>query len=883
MGMQEKPADLVRACSESLKQQPGNAQLLRARASAYSKLGELEAAVADYTAIINGAREADAGIYFLRGLAYEKLERAEDALRDYNTVLRREPSHASAMFRRANLVSCMGHVSGAMELYEQAIQQDATNKATPSVPARSASRNALSSALRSGIQVEGHTSSRSSSRISARSSSRPGSRELSRKSSQASLGLGSDQDLLPPVTPSERLRAATPGSHFPLPPVGMPGEATPSFSAESKSWGRGAAGYPEDEREASLSSQFSGSGFSKYSSVSTGLFLVQFRPHRAQKPLFQPQKSLEEEIRESTQTMVTMMAREAVRAQLQQVCAGAVPGEPAGGVERGGVAAERGVYSREAAGPLAVPTRVSPVSQPADRLLRLRNEALQRKHAGDYVSAVSLYTDILELEPTSHDVYSGRAGCYLALDNKKAALRDYESALKCLQASAGRRGSGDQGRLSGQGSATPSPENACLQAGVLCSIASVRSALGEHKAALELLGRGLGLLAGQAGNSASLAMQLLLARAACKKQTGDLPGAISDCTDVLSKPCCEVSGEFLQAQGLQAGPVQSHLLAHMTRAQCNGQLGNRIEAVRDYTQAIERDSGIAALYHNRGTLYDQQGRADDALSDYSRSIELNPSAAESYNCRGLLYSSRKQYAQALDDFTSAISLRGKENYVYWANRADVSKDKGDYDKALADYETALRLNPTSRSCQDGRGYCLRKKGEYRKAIEVYTGMLSQLLSDAGYSNLVERVFPAICSPGSPAAKQEPLDTTALKMSAESFGRLDKILINRGYCLAKAGEISQAILDYGAVVQHDGSNLHAIYNRGILFDRQGKFEDAIRDFSQVISLNPADPQAYFSRGSSYDSLGLYDEAMRDYSVALLKESRNAKPPKPRPQR
>jgi len=312
-------------------------------------------------------------------------------------------------------------------------------------------------------------------------------------------------------------------------------------------------------------------------------------------------------------------------------------------------------------------------------------------------------------------------------------------------------------------------------------------------------------------------------------------------------------------------------------------LGNRAEAIRDYTEAIEREPSISVLYHNRGTLYDQQGRADDALSDYTKSIELNPSAAESYNCRGLLYSSRKQYVQALEDFTSAISIRGKENYVYWANRADVSKDKGDFDHALSDYETALRLNPNSRSCQDGRGYCLRKKGEYKKAVEVYTSMLSQLLSDAGYSAVAERLIRSADATRLQTQEQEPLDITKFKLSADAFGRLDKILINRGYCLAKAGEIARAIADYGAVVSHDATNIHAIYNRGILFDRQGKFQEAVHDFSQVIQLNPADPQAYFSRGSSYDSLGMYDEAMRDYSTALSKESRSGKPPKPRQQR
>ncbi len=53
------------------------------------------------------------------------------------------------------------------------------------------------------------------------------------------------------------------------------------------------------------------------------------------------------------------------------------------------------------------------------------------------------------------------------------------------------------------------------------------------------------------------------------------------------------------------------------------------------------------------------------------------------------------------------------------NRGVAYKLKGEYDRALPDYEEAIRLNPNSAKPYNNRGIIYRIKGDYDRAIADY--------------------------------------------------------------------------------------------------------------------------------------------------------------------
>jgi lipoprotein NlpI len=69
---------------------------------------------------------------------------------------------------------------------------------------------------------------------------------------------------------------------------------------------------------------------------------------------------------------------------------------------------------------------------------------------------------------------------------------------------------------------------------------------------------------------------------------------------------------------------------------------------------------------------------------------------------------------------TALIESGQETPIYQAiafyNRGTAYGHKGEYDKAIADYDAALRLKPDDPAAFSNRGSAYRHKGEYDKAI-----------------------------------------------------------------------------------------------------------------------------------------------------------------------
>ncbi|GBG77225.1 hypothetical protein CBR_g23552 [Chara braunii] len=79
--------------------------------------------------------------------------------------------------------------------------------------------------------------------------------------------------------------------------------------------------------------------------------------------------------------------------------------------------------------------------------------------------------------------------------------------------------------------------------------------------------------------------------------------------------------------------------------------GNYIEAVADFTRAIELDPKNADFYHNRGFSYRKLGKFEEAISDYTMAIKLNPQHCRAYYNRAFSYDRMKNYEAAIADYT----------------------------------------------------------------------------------------------------------------------------------------------------------------------------------------------------------------------------------------
>jgi len=123
------------------------------------------------------------------------------------------------------------------------------------------------------------------------------------------------------------------------------------------------------------------------------------------------------------------------------------------------------------------------------------------------------------------------------------------------------------------------------------------------------------------------------------------------------------------------------------------------------------DRVVARLIFVRGASL---RNSEATIELYSRAIALDPDFSTAYNNRGLAYYDKGDYDRAIADYDQAIQLEPDATTYY--SRGLAYYYKGDYDRAIADYDQAIKLKPDYAIAYRSRGRAYRKKGDYDRAI-----------------------------------------------------------------------------------------------------------------------------------------------------------------------
>src|SRR5262245_55977091 len=169
---------------------------------------------------------------------------------------------------------------------------------------------------------------------------------------------------------------------------------------------------------------------------------------------------------------------------------------------------------------------------------------------------------------------------------------------------------------------------------------------------------------------------------------------------------------------------------------------------------------------------------------------------------------------------------GRSIPLVYYNRANAYyDDKGDYDRAIADYDQVIRLDPKHALAYSYRGSAYRHKGEYDRAIADFD--------------------------------------QAIKLDPKSVYAYN----NRGNVYYLKGEHDRAIADYDQTIRLDPKHVAAHNNRGNAYFDKREYDRAIADYGQAIRLDPLYTAAYVGRGLAYEEKGDEARARADFNGAL----------------
>lgn len=287
------------------------------------------------------------------------------------------------------------------------------------------------------------------------------------------------------------------------------------------------------------------------------------------------------------------------------------------------------------------------------------------------------------------------------------------------------------------------------------------------------------------------------------------------------------------------------------------------------------------------------GKPDVAISACERvlnSAKTDSVRVQGHIQRGNAYSTLGQYQRALADYEAALKIE-PENFTAMINRSAELIRMGRDGDALLQLDQATRLNPASALPFNNRAIVHLKMGKTAEAlaaantaIELDPAVaLAYNARSLAYQRLGQ-IRDALIDIDR-AIALEGKNEIFLERRAELYAmnrETDKAIADlttlieanpaetdyynsRGVVRARAGAVEDALADFTAAIERKADSA-ALYNRGFILEKAGKTSLALKDYDAALELDPDFAVVHAARGLLKLKLGHKDEALTDLRTA-----------------
>lgn len=294
--------------------------------------------------------------------------------------------------------------------------------------------------------------------------------------------------------------------------------------------------------------------------------------------------------------------------------------------------------------------------------------------------------------------------------------------------------------------------------------------------------------------------------------------------------------------------------AYGTRAQVYLNLEDTIQALKDYSQAINIVPDDDRFYNQRAQVYYEQGKYDladkdylkmislkegdvmgymgigrnanaqkryeDAIKQFDYVVKLEPNYSSAYSFRAESYIGLKKYNEAIDDVISALGIdRDRKAFYELQELADSA-----FEQTVAKLKVQKIKEPNEQSWDYDLGIVYERAAKYNKAIAYYKESLEK------ESNII----------------------TASRISS---------------CYDDLGDYDKALEYCNQAIALDSVKTNYLYEKANILDNAGRTLEAIKTMSDYIANTPDEPAGYYQRGWFKDHSGDIEGALEDYTMAI----------------
>jgi tetratricopeptide (TPR) repeat protein len=202
--------------------------------------------------------------------------------------------------------------------------------------------------------------------------------------------------------------------------------------------------------------------------------------------------------------------------------------------------------------------------------------------------------------------------------------------------------------------------------------------------------------------------------------------------------------------------------------------------------------------------------------------------------------------------------------ITYVNRGGTYEAQGDMERALADFNTAIRVDSTNSQAWVALGRYFRSTGQEGNARAQFDRAIGLPIAANDARGYLDRAR-AHRAKGDLSAALADLD------SAGTFdGKLREVYTERGGIYSTRRTYDRAITEYDEALRLDSADAPVLIARGDSRLNLGHYRAALADYDAAIVLEPAVARYYATRGWSHRVLGDPNAAIADYTTAIRLE-------------
>jgi len=190
--------------------------------------------------------------------------------------------------------------------------------------------------------------------------------------------------------------------------------------------------------------------------------------------------------------------------------------------------------------------------------------------------------------------------------------------------------------------------------------------------------------------------------------------------------------------------------------------------------------------------------------------------------RGHIQTSYWKESQTL--WTHTLDCTSGNSFAHY-NLGAALAEKGEYDKAFAQYSESLEINPQQGYACNNLGNILKRRGDLAGAIAQY------------------------------------------RKAAELQPKLLEVRLNLGDALAVTGQLNEAIEQYNKAVEINPANEEARFNMAVALFQKGDAEGAIAQYRVFLQIRPDNATAHNNLALALAKTGRVEEALLSYRQAI----------------